>query len=354
MERQGKGGAHTWHPAPRSDRKCEATTGSALGLLFLLLTERGTQDVAQAGAAIRGAEFSHGLLLVLDLQCLDRQGQPPAGRVDIDDLGIDLLACRVALRPLLVAVAGELDLADEARGAAGGLDLDAACIDLLDRAGHPVALLDARSRLPERVLAQLLDAERDALLLDVDIEHLGTHHVALVVLLDGFLAGELPVQVGEVHHAVDVVVEADEQAELGDVADLALDDRARGMCLDEGFPGITQALLEAEADPALLRVDLEHHDLDLLGGGHDLAGVRVLLGPAHLGDVDQAFHARLQLDEGAVVGDVGHASGELRTHRVLELDALPGIRLELLHAQADALRLAVEADDLDTDVLADA
>ena len=79
----------------------------------------------------------------------------------------------------------------------------------------------------ERVLAQLLDAERDALLLDVDVEHLGVDHVALVVLLDGLLAGELPVEVGEVHHAVDVVVEADEQAELGDVLDLALDDRAR-------------------------------------------------------------------------------------------------------------------------------
>ena len=40
--------------------------------------------------------------------------------------------------------------------------------------------------------------------------------------------------------------------------------------------------------------------------------------------------------------------------RVLELDALPGIGLELLHAQADALGLAVEADHLDADVLADA
>ena len=42
-------------------------------------------------------------------------------------------------------------------------------------------------------------------------------------------------------HAVDVAVEADEQAELGLVLDLALDDRADRMLLGEGFPRILQA-----------------------------------------------------------------------------------------------------------------
>ena len=40
--------------------------------------------------------------------------------------------------------------------------------------------------------------------------------------------------------------------------------------------------------------------------------------------------------------------------RILELDALPGIGLELLHAERDALGLAVEADHLDLHGLADA
>ena len=33
----------------------------------------------------------------------------------------------------------------------------------------------------------------------------------------------------------------------------------------------------------------------------------------------------LQFDEGAVIGDVGDASLETRTHRILALDALPRI-----------------------------
>src|SRR3546814_6344330 len=74
----------------------------------------------------------------------------------------------------------------------------------------------------EGILAELLDAEADALLVDVDVEHLDLDDVTLAVLLGGFLARQVPVEVGEVHHAVDLAGQADEAAELGDVLDLAL------------------------------------------------------------------------------------------------------------------------------------
>ena len=75
----------------------------------------------------------------------------------------------------------------------------------------------------ERIGLELLDAEADALLLDIDVEHLDPHHVALAVVVDRLLARPVPVDVGQVDHAVDVAGQADEQAELGDVADLALE-----------------------------------------------------------------------------------------------------------------------------------
>src|SRR5258708_13909966 len=49
---------------------------------------------------------------------------------------------------------------------------------------------------------------------------------------------------------------------------------------------------------------------------------RSLLGPRHFRDVDQAFDAGLELDEGAVVGDVGDAALEARSDRIFGLDAL--------------------------------
>src|SRR6185312_2793038 len=119
------------------------------------------------------------------------------------------------------------------------------------------------------------------------------------------------------------------------------------------LPWVLQGLLEAQRDTPLVGIDLEHHDFHFLRGGDDLARVDVLLGPAHFRDVDQAFDARLELDERTVVGDVGHAAGELGAHRILGLDAFPRVGLELFHAQADAVALVVDADDLDLDGLAD-
>src|SRR5207237_7134373 len=133
----------------------------------------------------------------------------------------------------------------------------------------------------------------------------------------------------------------------------ALDGAADRVLLDEGVPRVRHDLLQAEADPALLRIDVEHHYLDLLAGRDDLAGVHILFGPAHLGDMDQPFDPRLQFDKGAVVGDVGDAALVLGARRVFEFDALPRIGLELLHAERDALGFRVEADDLDLDRLAD-
>ena len=89
--------------------------------------------------------------------------------------------------------------------------------------------------------AELLDAERDALLLDVDVEHLRLDDVALLVVLHRLLAGLRPVEVGEVDHAVDVAVEADEQTELGLVLDLALDLGADRVLLGEGLPRVLTA-----------------------------------------------------------------------------------------------------------------
>src|SRR6187397_2573998 len=154
-------------------------------------------------------------------------------------------------------------------------------------------------------------------------------------------------------HAVDVAIETQEQTELGLVLDLAFDRGADRELLDEDFPGVAHGLLETERDAALDRIHLEHLHFDFLRGRDDLAGVHVLFGPRHFRDVDQAFDARLQLDESAVVGDVGDAAGEARIERILRLDALPRIVQQLLHAERNAVGLVVDLDDLDLDGLAD-
>src|SRR4029077_319423 len=148
-------------------------------------------------------------------------------------------------------------------------------------------------------------------------------------------------------------VEAEEQAELGLVLDLAFDLRAGRIFLQEHFPRIAHGLLQSERNAALDRIDFQHLHFDLLRSGDDLAGMHVLLGPRHFGDVDQALDPGLELDEGAVVGDIGDPTLEARADRILGFDALPRIVEQLLHAERDTVGLVVDLDDLDLDLLTD-
>ena len=65
-----------------------------------------------------------------------------------------------------------------------------------------------------------------------------------------------------------------------------------------------------------VRVDAEHHRLDRVADVEDLRRVLDPLAPRHLGDVDQALDAGLELDEGAVVGQAHHLARHAHAHRV--------------------------------------
>src|SRR3546814_11361211 len=104
---------------------------------------------------------------------------------------------------------------------------------------------------------ELLHAERDALLLGIDVEHDRFDGLALAMQVERVLARNAPGDVGHVDHAVHIAVEPDEQAELGRVLDLDLDGRADRVLLGEGLPRIPMRLLEAQRDTALTLLDPE-------------------------------------------------------------------------------------------------
>src|SRR5690606_5593993 len=170
---------------------------------------------------------------------------------------------------------------------------------------------------------------------------------------DDVLAGGVPADVGQVDQAVDATVQADEDAEVGDRLDLALDLVALLVQHGEGLPRIAGDLLHAERDAATLLVHVQHHDLDLVTDLHDLGRVDVLVGPVHLGDVHQALDARLDLDERTVIGDVGDLAEHAGVGRVAARDVVPRILAQLLEAQADAVALAVVLEHADVELLAD-
>ena len=155
---------------------------------------------------------------------LDRERDAAALLVDLENLHADLLARLDDLAGGLDVVLGELGDVDEALDAGDDLDERAEGDDLRDLAGERGAgAVGVEDRLP-RVLLRLLEAERDALAVAVDVEDLDLDRLADLEDL-GRMVDVAPGDLGDVDQAVDAL-EVDEGAEVDDVGDLALDDLA--------------------------------------------------------------------------------------------------------------------------------
>src|SRR6266568_3071282 len=310
-------------------------------------------QVAEAGAAVALLAQVLVVVVVAARERLDGQRDLALVLVHVDDLHVDLVALLHHVARVLGALLAQLGDVDQPLDA--GLDLDEGA-EVGELRHLPLQLRADRVALGERrprIGLRLLDAEAEALVLDVDVQHHRLDHVTLLELLARVLDALVPGDVGDVHQAVDALLDAHEDAEVGDVADLAPDDGADGVLVLEQRPGIRLDLLHAEADPLRLGVDVEHHRLDLVPHVDELRGVLHPLRPAHLADMDEALDALLDLDERAVVGERHHLARHAGADRILLVGAVPRVLLDLLQAQADAFAGGVELEDHHPHFLAD-
>src|SRR5690606_11056058 len=117
-----------------------------------------------------------------------------------------------------------------------------------------------------RILAELLEAERDAVAFAVELEHA---HFQFLADFDHFrrMTHALPRHVGDVQQAVDAA-EVDERTVVGEVLDHALDDRVLLQALHELFAlGAELALDHGAArdhDVVALAIELDDLELQLL------------------------------------------------------------------------------------------
>ena len=155
------------------------------------------------------------------------------------------------------------------------------------------------------------------------------------------------------NHAIEALLQLDESAVAGEVADLASETGARGIFLRGFVPGVGFELAQAQGDFLLVTVDAEHDGFNLLVGFEHVRRLGDAFGPGEFGDVDQAFDARLEFDKGAIRHEVDDPAFDAGADRILLFDGVPGVGQLLLKAQADALLFAVDVQDNDINVLAD-
>ena len=155
-------------------------------------------------------------------------------------------------------------------------------------------------------------AEADLLFFHVDLDDLEVVLQALFelgVTVDG-VAG-----LGDVAETLDAFGDFDECAELRGAQNLAVDHIANAMRSEEALPDIGLQLLDAQREAAVLRLDAENDSLDLFALLDDFRGMLDALGPAQVGDVDEAVNAVFDFDECAEVGEVADAALDDRADR---------------------------------------
>ena len=219
-------------------------------------------------------------------------------------------------------VVGELGDVDEALDPGQDLDEGAEGDDLGHRAlEHVAGAVGADDPLP-RVLLGLLEAERDALAVAVDVEDFDPHVVADRDDLGG-MVDVAPGELGDVDQAVDPV-EVDEGAEVDDVGDLAFDDLARLEAVEDLLADLLALFLEhgapREHDVVAAAVELDHFAFERLA--HELVEV------VDAADVDQrggqeAAHA--EVEDEAALDDLDHAAFDRLARLGGGLDAAPGL-----------------------------
>ena len=176
------------------------------------------------------------------LDSLQRQRQPSAVTVDLEDQDVDRIALRDDLARVLDVMLRELGDVDEAFDAGQDLDEGAEGDDLRDTTLDDILLVVVLEHLLPRIRLRLLEAERDPLALAVDVEHLDLDGLADLEHL-GRMVDVAPGELGDVDQAVHSV-EVDERAEVDDVGDLPVDDVARVEPVEDRLAHLLALVLE--------------------------------------------------------------------------------------------------------------
>src|SRR5512132_1878771 len=176
------------------------------------------------------------------LDALERERQPAALAVDLDDLRLHLVPLRDDLAGVLDVVLRQFGDVHESLNAREDLDEGAEGDDLGHLALDFVALAVGVKHLLPGIRLRLLEAERDSLALAVDVEHLDLHVLADLEHL-GRVVDMAPGELADVDQAVHPV-EVDEGAEVDDVRDLTVNDVARVEAVEDLLPLLLALVLQ--------------------------------------------------------------------------------------------------------------
>ena len=215
---------------------------------------------------------------------------------------------------------------------------------------HCTLVVDGRKG-GEGVGVELLDTQGNTLALHVHRQNDGLHVLALLEVAHGGFARLVPRQVRQVHQAVDACGQAHKHTKVGDGLDRTFHAITALAVHGKFLPRVGTALFHAQADAALVFVDFQHHDFDLVAQGHQFAWGHVFVGPVHFRHVHQTFNAWLEFYKRTVVGNVRDLAEHAGAGGVAAADTKPRVVAHLLETQRHAVLFGVKFKNFGRDFL---
>src|SRR5712691_5138528 len=117
-----------------------------------------------------------------------------------------------------------------------------------------------------------------------------------------------PGNVRNVNQPIYSIFNFNERSKVSQVSYTTMDARSYLIAFVQGLPRIVLDLFHAQANPACLRINAQHFYFNRVIRVHQLTWMFYPFRPTHLRHMNQSFHAILELDEGAVIGNAGNAS----------------------------------------------
>src|SRR5207237_963226 len=138
------------------------------------------------------------------------------------------------------------------------------------------------------------------------------------------------------------VRQLDEGAKVRQPHDLALDDIADVMRVEELAPDARLQLLESERQPLIFRIDAEDLRLNRVALLQHL-GRMLDLAPRHVRNVDEPVDAFFDFDERPELGEIADLAVNRRADWIFLRELVPRIGLDLLEAERNAPRARIDA-----------
>ena len=140
-----------------------------------------------------------------------------------------------------------------------------------------------------RIFLRLLHAERDLLLFFINTQHDALEFVVDRRQLRGMAHVSSPAHLGNVHQALDPLLQLDKGTVVGDRYDAPANPASDRVLGGYVLPRIGLKLLETQRDPLAIPIDVEDLDLDFVPDLTEF-GRMADPPPGHIGNVQKAVH----------------------------------------------------------------